>query len=81
MFSILWYQRLFFHITVPAHFSNQWQKYERKIRAQFCERKTRNSIFWKFLGNHMMESFLETICWEILGNYVLGNLGGCWRLF
>ena len=43
------------------------------LRAQFYERKTRNSIFWKFLGNHMMEiswklyagKFLETICWEI----------------
>ena len=36
------------------------QFYERKIRAQFYERKTRNSIFWKFLGNHMME-----ISWKL----------------
>ena len=25
-------------------------------------------------------NFLETICWEILGNYMLGNSGGYQRL-
>ena len=43
-------------MAIPAHFSNRWQKYERKIRAQFYERKTWNSIFWKFLGNYMLEN-------------------------
>ena len=49
------------------------QKYERKILAQFYERKTRNSIIWKFLGNYMLGNswklyagkFLETICGKI----------------
>ena len=57
----------FFHIMIPAQKSP-------KIRAENHERKTQNSIFWKFLGNHIMEiswklhdgNFLETICWEIL---------------
>ena len=35
-------------------------KYYHKIRVQFYEHKTRNSIFWKFLGNHMME-----ISWKL----------------
>ena len=35
-------------------------------RAQFYERKTRNSIFWKFLGNYMME-----ISWKLYdGNFL-----------
>ena len=38
-------------------------------RADFTSAKTRNSIFWKFLGNHMME-----ISW----NYMLGNF---WKLY
>ena len=34
-------------------------------------------ISWKLYAG----KFLETICWEILGNYVLKNLGGCGGLF
>ena len=87
----------FFHMKVRAHFlKSRMQEYEckimsAKIRAPNHERKTRNSICWeiswklyagKFLGNHMMDIYnLETICWEILGNYVLENLGGCQQLF
>ena len=58
-------------MAVPAQFSNRWQKYEHKIRAQFYECKTRNSIFWKFLGNHMMKLSWKLYAGKFLGNYML----------
>ena len=58
-------------MAVPAHFSNRWQKYERKIgkvcgkiRAQNSSTKLLNqllAISWKLYAG----KFLETICWEI----------------
>ena len=75
-------------MSVPAHFSNRWQKYERKITS--AEVRAQNAKFYileiswklfagKFLGNYMLGNFLETISPD--GNYVLGNSGGYQRLF
>ena len=48
-----------------------------KIRAQNHEHNFMSAkIQILYSGN-----FLETICWEILGNYLLGNLGGCQWFF
>ena len=67
------------HITIEAsrrHRRKNHQKYERKItsakiRAQFYERKTRNSIRWKFLGNHMLEISWKLNAGKFFGNYML----------
>ena len=61
---------------------NFWKIYAGKFLETICW-----EIFWKlyaekFFGNYMLGNFLETICWKPPdGNYVLGNSGGCRRLF
>ena len=48
-----------------------------KSRAQKYKRNFMNAkLRILYSGN-----FLETICWEILGNNMLENLGGCRLLF
>ena len=59
------------HIIIEAsrqhrrknHQKSECKDTKAKIRAQFHERKTRNSIRWKFLGNYMLGNFF--------GNYML----------
>ena len=59
----------FFHIMVPAHFSNRWQNHERKNTCAKFEHNITNAE----LGILYSGNFLEIIGWEILGNYMLGN--------
>ena len=75
----------FFHIMIPAQKSpkSRAQKYERKIQAQISERKTRNSIFLKFLGNHMMEISWKlnarNFFWKLYaGNLLMETM--CWEI-
>ena len=36
----------------------------------------------QIFGNYKLENFLETICWEIFGKYMLGIFGTvCWEMF
>ena len=62
--------------------SAYFEKSSAKIPVQFYERKTRNSIFWKFLGNHMMEISWKLYAGKCLGNYMLGNFleTMCWEI-
>ena len=47
-------------------------------RAHFTSAKTRNSIFWKFLGNHMMEISWKLYAGKFFGNYML--VTSWWKL-
>ena len=58
---------------IPAHCSNRWQKYERKITSAILRAQNLEFICWKLY----MEIF-----WKLhAGNLLMRNLGGCRRLF
>ena len=60
---------------VPAHPHIQYYLWY-QIRAQNSKFYIL-AISWKLYA----EKFLETICWEILGNHILKNSSGCRLLF
>ena len=72
-----------FHIMVLAHFfpyygTSAFFQSMAKIRAQNHKRKSTSAK----LEIVYSRNFLETICWEILGNYMLGNFleTVCWEI-